>query len=211
MDGKQLEKIMMDFIEGKYDVLLATTIIESGIDIERDNVTIGPVPGAVLGENKNFGVAAAKALEAGLIDGFWANGMGSEVAILNGVGSLLLDARRGDGPAGSVDYTFPAFVTTQRKVEEKPAEAQAAMRAIVNAQQALKRDPSLAVKAVKNHFPPAETALIAELIRRDAPFFDAAISRQKLDALNDFSRSMGILSGPKAYGDVVAECCRSVW
>ena len=85
------------------------------------------------------------------------------------------------------------------------------MRAIVNAQQALKRDPSLAVKAVKNHFPPAETALIAELIRRDAPFFDAAISRQKLDALNDFSRSMGILSGPKAYGDVVAECCRSVW
>jgi carbamoyl-phosphate synthase large subunit len=153
----------------------------------------------------------AKALEAGLIDGFWANGMGSEVAILNGVGSLLLDARRGDGPAGSVDYTFPAFVTTQRKVEEKPAEAQAAMRAIVNAQQALKRDPSLAVKAVKNHFPPAETALIAELIRRDAPFFDAAISRQKLDALNDFSRSMGILSGPKAYGDVVAECCRSVW
>jgi ABC-type nitrate/sulfonate/bicarbonate transport system substrate-binding protein len=173
------------------------------------DVQIGPVPG-VAGV-VSFGVTAAKALEEGKLDGFWANGMGSEVAILNGVGSLLLDARRGDGPAGSVDYTFPAFVTTQRKVEEKPAEAQAAMRAIVNAQQALKRDPSLAVKAVKNHFPPAETALIAELIRRDAPFFDAAISRQKLDALNDFSRSMGILSGPKAYGDVVAECCRSVW
>jgi len=40
MDGKQLEKIMMDFIEGKYDVLLATTIIESGIDISNANTII---------------------------------------------------------------------------------------------------------------------------------------------------------------------------
>jgi transcription-repair coupling factor (superfamily II helicase) len=40
MDGKQLEKIMMDFIEGSYDVLLATTIIESGIDIANANTII---------------------------------------------------------------------------------------------------------------------------------------------------------------------------
>jgi transcription-repair coupling factor (superfamily II helicase) len=40
MDGKQLEKIMMDFIEGAYDVLLATTIIESGIDISNANTII---------------------------------------------------------------------------------------------------------------------------------------------------------------------------
>ena len=40
MDGKQLEKIMMDFIDGKYDVLLATTIIESGIDISNANTII---------------------------------------------------------------------------------------------------------------------------------------------------------------------------
>jgi transcription-repair coupling factor (superfamily II helicase) len=40
MDGKQLEKIMMDFINGSYDVLLATTIIESGIDISNANTII---------------------------------------------------------------------------------------------------------------------------------------------------------------------------
>jgi transcription-repair coupling factor (superfamily II helicase) len=40
MDGKQLEKIMMDFIDGKYDVLIATTIIESGIDISNANTII---------------------------------------------------------------------------------------------------------------------------------------------------------------------------
>ncbi len=40
MDGKQLEKVMMGFIEGAYDVLLATTIIESGIDISNANTII---------------------------------------------------------------------------------------------------------------------------------------------------------------------------
>lgn len=40
MDGKQLEKIMMDFIQGEYDILLATTIIESGIDISNANTII---------------------------------------------------------------------------------------------------------------------------------------------------------------------------
>lgn len=40
MEGKDLEKIMMDFIEGEYDVLLATTIIEAGIDIPNANTII---------------------------------------------------------------------------------------------------------------------------------------------------------------------------
>ncbi len=40
MDGKELEKIMFDFINHEYDVLLATTIIESGIDISNANTII---------------------------------------------------------------------------------------------------------------------------------------------------------------------------
>lgn len=40
MDGAHLEKIMLDFIQGDYDVLLATTIIESGIDISNANTII---------------------------------------------------------------------------------------------------------------------------------------------------------------------------
>ena len=180
-----------------------------GIDPDTD-VQIGPVPGAA-GAGVSFGVTAARALEEDALDGFWANGMGSEIAILNGVGALILDARRGDGPPGSADYTFPAFVTTQRKIEYNPAQVAAATRAIVAAQQALKRDPSLASKAARKHFPVTETGLIAELIRRDTPFLDAAISRQKIDALNAFSRSIGILSEPKTYDDVVAKASRAIW
>ena len=40
MEGSKLEKIMLDFIEGEYDVLLATTIIESGLDIPNANTII---------------------------------------------------------------------------------------------------------------------------------------------------------------------------
>ncbi len=40
MDGKELEKIMMDFIDGRYDVLVATTIVESGLDITNANTMI---------------------------------------------------------------------------------------------------------------------------------------------------------------------------
>lgn len=40
MDGAKLEKIMVDFIEGEYDVLVATTIIESGLDIPNVNTII---------------------------------------------------------------------------------------------------------------------------------------------------------------------------
>jgi transcription-repair coupling factor (superfamily II helicase) len=37
MDGKHVENVMYDFIQGDYDVLLATTIIESGLDIPNAN------------------------------------------------------------------------------------------------------------------------------------------------------------------------------
>ncbi len=40
MDGAQLEKVLLDFIAGDTDVLVATTIIESGIDISNANTII---------------------------------------------------------------------------------------------------------------------------------------------------------------------------
>jgi transcription-repair coupling factor (superfamily II helicase) len=40
MEGHKLEKVMKDFIEGDYDVLVATTIIESGLDISNVNTII---------------------------------------------------------------------------------------------------------------------------------------------------------------------------
>src|SRR5580704_1968020 len=76
------------------DMGLRELLVEAGIDLQRDGVTIAPVPGAV-GAGVNFGLTAAKALEDRKIDGFWANGMGAEVALRRGVGTMVLDIRRG--------------------------------------------------------------------------------------------------------------------
>jgi transcription-repair coupling factor (superfamily II helicase) len=40
MNEKDMERVMLDFIDYKYDVLVATTIIENGIDIPRANTII---------------------------------------------------------------------------------------------------------------------------------------------------------------------------
>jgi NitT/TauT family transport system substrate-binding protein len=180
----------------------------AGMDPGRD-VDIGPVPGwAAAGVS--FGLMAAQALEDGKLDGFWANGMGAEVAVRRGAGTVVLDARRGEGPAGAAHYTFPALVTTQEWIDERPETVAAAVRAVARAQGALRADPSLATRAA-TMFPDAERKLIAELIGRDAPFYDAAISEDAAGALNAFAREIGILRGAPRYEDVVAVRFRDCW
>src|SRR5258706_8951557 len=92
---------------------LRRLLIEAGIDPARDGVTIAPVPGAQ-GAGVNFGVTAALALAERKIDGFWANGMGAEVAVRRGVGSVVLDVRRGDGPKPCFNYTMSALAAADR-------------------------------------------------------------------------------------------------
>jgi transcription-repair coupling factor (superfamily II helicase) len=50
MDGDKLEDVMLGFMEGDYDVLIATTIIESGLDISNANTII-------INEAQNFGLS----------------------------------------------------------------------------------------------------------------------------------------------------------
>src|SRR5437879_11555442 len=125
------------------DMGLRRLLIEAGIDLKRDDVKIAPVPGAQ-GAGVNFGVTAAKALEERKIDGFWANGMGAEVAVRRGVGTMVLDVRRGDGPKACFNYTMASIATTDRLIQRSPETAAGAVRAIAKTQGALKEDVSRA-------------------------------------------------------------------
>jgi NitT/TauT family transport system substrate-binding protein len=131
---------------------LRRLLIEAGIDLERDGVTIAPVPGAS-GATVNFGLTAAKALEDGKIDGFWANGMGTEVAVRRGVGTIILDVRRGDGPKPCFNYTMASVAATDRLIDGSPEAAAAAIRAIVRTQAALGADPERAAEGRPQAFP----------------------------------------------------------
>jgi ABC-type nitrate/sulfonate/bicarbonate transport system substrate-binding protein len=189
---------------------LRRLLIEAGIDLDRDNVKIAPVPGAV-GAGVNFGVTAARALEERKIDGFWANGMGTEVAVRRGVGTVVLDVRRGDGPKPCFDYTMASIATTDRLIERSPDTAAAAVRAIVRTHAALKQDVSRATAIGRKLFPPAEAELIAELIRRDLPYYDPTISRTFVDGMNRFARDVGILREQVSYERVVATQFAHLW
>jgi NitT/TauT family transport system substrate-binding protein len=59
--------------------------------------------------------------------------MATELAVTTGVGTIVLDVRRGDGPPGCFDYTMPVLATTERLIERSPDTAAAAVRALVTA------------------------------------------------------------------------------
>jgi ABC-type nitrate/sulfonate/bicarbonate transport system substrate-binding protein len=183
---------------------LRRLLVEAGYDLERDKIKIAPVPGAT-GQSVNFGLTAAKALEDRKIDGFWANGMGTEVAVRRGVGTVILDVRRGDGPKSCFNYTMASIAASDRLAERSPGAAAAAVRAVAKTHAALKKDTSLATGIGRKLFPPAEAELIAELIRRDLPYYDTTISREFVAGMNHFARDLGILSADVPYEKIVAK------
>jgi NitT/TauT family transport system substrate-binding protein len=187
--------------------LVATTfkhlLTESGIDLERDRVRIVDVKRAHE-RGVSFGIAAAEALEAGLIDGFWANAMGAQNAIRSGVGKVVLDVRRGLGPKNAFHYTMPALVTSDRVIARDHEMVAAGVRAVVGAQRALVRDVSLATTVGRKLFPTTEAELIADVVARDLPYYSPAISDETLAGLIRFCRATGLLKGSPAREQIVA-------
>src|SRR5881296_65747 len=170
---------------------------EAGVDPVRDGVSIAPVPGGV-DPGASFGVLAAEALERGAVDGFWANALGSETAVRRGVGKIVVDVRRGDGP-------------TDALIARDPERVAAAVRAIVRAQQILKKEPARATEVGRRRFPPAAADLIAAVVERDLPFYDPRIDERAVTVMNGFARTLGLLTGPVSHERVVATRFRSLW
>lgn len=192
------------------DIGLKRMLREGGIDLERDGVEIAPVPGTS-GPRVSFGVTAARALEDGLLDGFWANGMGAEIAVTRGVGTIVADVRRGDGPAPAFSYTQPVLVAREETVEDRPEEAAAAVRAIVSTQRKLKQDVDRATGIGEKLFGPNEAKLIAQVVERDLPFYDPSIPESLVEGMNAFALDMGILDRPVPYERVVATEFSELW
>jgi len=98
--------------------------------------------------------------------------------------------------------SLPSSAPT-RRFRERPQVALAAILAVRAAHKALKEDPERATAIGKRLFPPTEAALIAELIRRDAPYYQHGISRQTVESMNRFAQDLGLLSQPVTYDQVV--------
>jgi ABC-type nitrate/sulfonate/bicarbonate transport system substrate-binding protein len=180
---------------------------EAGLDAKRDNIDIAPIPGAH-GAGMSFGVMAAQALEDGRIDGFWANGMGAEIALRRGIGKMVLDVRR---QPGAPDYTMASIVASDQLIQFRPGVAAGAVKAIAEAHKALKADVTLAHQIGKRLFPAYEAELIADIVRRDLPYYDTRIDRDSITRMIDFSRKAGILEREPMYEEIVAMQFAPLW
>ncbi len=192
------------------DLTLKQLLADCGVNLVRDHVTIVGVPGA-MEPGVSFGVAAANALEAGAIDGFWANAMGAETAVRSGVGKVVLDVRRGLGPATAFHYTLSALAASDRAIARDPDMVATSLRAVVATQRALAANPALATEVGERLFPEKEAAVIADIIARDAAFYQPQIMPEAVAGLNAFARATGLLKDPVAYDDLVATQFQNLW
>jgi NitT/TauT family transport system substrate-binding protein len=191
------------------DLALKQLLRCGGLEVGRD-VELVQLSGAK-SRDVSFGVFAAKALEAGQIDGFWANAMGGETATSSGAGKILIDVRRGDDPGEIRFCTFAGMATTDEFIAREPDAMGAAVRAIVKAQKTLRADPSLALEVGRRKFPRDAAALIANVIARDVHFYDPVITAEMISKMNDFAQGVGQLSRAVAYDDVVAVRYQKLW
>jgi hypothetical protein len=137
--------------------------------------------------------------------------MGAETAVSRGVGKVLIDVRRGDDPAEVRFFTFAGMAVAESFIDSEPETVAAAVRAIVKAQKALRADPSLARDVGKRKFPPDAAALIANVVARDVEFYDPVISEEAVAKMNRFAQSVGHLSRPVPFHQVVALGYSKLW
>ena len=182
---------------------------QAGIDLERDRVSIVPLPNTK-DEHLKYRVGV-EALNQNIADAYWGNGMRLAIGEKLGAAKVHLDLRRGDGPPGARFYNFAALTTTDRLILEQPDVAAGAVRAIVKAQKALQADPSRATPIGERLFAPEAASLIAGLIARDAPFYDATISSEAVEGINKFAMANLLVAEPLPYDRLVASQFRNLW
>src|SRR5688500_14463003 len=71
----------------------------------------------------------------------------------------------------------------------------------------------LHLKVLRSPHPHARIAaeIVADLVERDRVFYDPVITEEDIGATSDFSRSLGLLSEPVPYDQVVATRFRPLW
>ena len=191
------------------DLVFKYLLRQSGINIQHDQVEIGPL--ATDDPNISFGVAAARALADGRVDGLWANALGCELATQLGAGSVIIDPRRGDGPIGAGNYSFAALATTESNIERNSKRIEAVVRAIGRAQSIIRAEPQRAAEVTRKLFPSTEAELMNQILERDKEFYRPAISVVAISEMNRFATASGLLSHPVPHEQVVATQFRSVW
>ena len=177
-------------------------LVAAGVDASAEDIQIIRLPGGVA-KGVSFGVAAARAMIAGDIDGFWANGMAAAVAVDSGAGTIALDVRRGDGPAAGFGFTQPTLAARDDWINADLARAAAAKAAIDEAHSRLAKTPADVSQVGQSWFPEQEARLISGLVQRDLPYYSTSLSENFVESMQAFAIELGLTEQACAYADVV--------
>ena len=193
------------------DLTFRRLLVEAGLDPERDNIEVGLVPGASA-PGVSFGVHAAQALKEGVIDGFWANAMASEVAVRNGVGTVVLDVRRGDGPPASHHYTFPALVTKDSTIERGARDRFRCGSCHRQSTERTQGKPAPCHRGRGATLPRSRGSPHRRTwLRETCPTTTRRSPPEVVDNMNAFARDIGLLSTHVFYNQVVPGLVRTLW
>ena len=96
-------------------------------------------------------------------------------------------------------------------IDDAPDSCEAAIRALVKTQKALKKNVDLATEVGKKLFPNEEASLIADVVERDLPFYTAAISEDFVKGMNKFQKDVGLVKGDFSFEQVVATQFMKFW
>lgn len=185
-------------------------LADAGLDLTRDDIRLVPPPPAY-GEKGYMARNGVDAITQNIADAYWGNGMRIALGESLGIAKMHLDLRRGDGPPDARYYNFPALTATDAFIDKYPDAAACAVRAIVKAQKILKADPNIATEVGKRLFPADEADLIADLIARDAPYYNAAISPIAVDGLMKFAKGSRLIKDAIPYERLVATQYSYLW
>ena len=183
-------------------------LTQAGLDLDRDNIRIVPTPHH---ESGNWAWDGVRAIQEDLADAYWGNGMRAALGVRHGLVRILLDVRRGDGPAAARRYTFPALVATSGFLSEHADAAAGAVRAIVKTQLALRADPNIAAEVGRSLFPEEEARLISNQVAHDSRYYKPQITREMMRGATLFARELGLLSGDVPYEEIVALQFADLW
>lgn len=190
--------------------LLEYMLRQAGLDLARDKIEIVPPP-PPYGDKGYMARNGIDAITQGQADAYWGNGMRVALGEKLGIAKLHIDLRRGVGPQAARHYSFPALTTRAQLTRDHPDVAAGAIRAVRAAQKALRADPSLATGIGEKLFPADEAPLIATLIERDAPFYDAVITREAIDGVTKFVKEFGLIDRLIPYDEMVATEFSALW
>jgi NitT/TauT family transport system substrate-binding protein len=152
---------------------------------------------------------AYPALKAGQIDGFLAFEPMQTMGRVEGVSQVIVDLRKGDGPADFKDVAYNTWWALGKTVKDKPDVIKAFQKTVADATEFILDKDNLdkVVKYAREVFPSQslDDAAFRQLIEDTIPTVGDQVTERSVKAWSDFLLKVGLIDKPVTRSELVAD------